>query len=201
MRENEPSHCDLGLGRSVNDTRVGRGPSWRWNVFMGCRCTRWQGEWEDCPRSRPSHRAMGYVTCGHLRTSTIGHWDLGCTRSLIPWALAKTVGGTIDQSRTFALSTANGTTRSLGTLVLTVYLTPECSVDHHSFIVVADTPIVLVGGDILADIFSAVHFSRAKQFHLTDRQCGLHFVGAHDPDPWGDSDPFFYRHPSDDEEA
>ena len=125
-------------------------------------------------------------------TSTIAHWDLGCTRSLIPWALAKTVGAPIDQTRTYALSTANGETCSLGTMVLTISLTPECSVEH-TFIVVADTPIVLVGGDILADVFSAVHFSRAKEFHLQDEHGGLHFVGAHDPDPWGDSEPFHYR--------
>jgi len=116
---------------------------------------------------------------------TIGHWDLGCTRSLIPLSLALTLSCEIDHQTTYALSTAGGTTTSLGTVTARLSLTPECEIEH-TFIVVEATPITLIGGDILANIFNAVHFSKERRFLLQKDGDPVCVVGAEDPNPWPD---------------
>ena len=93
-------------------------------------------------------------------------WDLGCNRSLMPYELALRLPNAIlDRTATKTLETAGGIFRTEGTLRTRIYLTPTASVTH-TFVVSKHSPRLLIGGDILATCFAAVHFSLDGTFHL-----------------------------------
>ena len=80
--------------------------------------------------------------------------------------------------------TAGGLSRTLGTMYADLYLTPTAHV-RHSFIVSQNSATLLIGGDILADHFWAIHFSKDRTFHLY----GVGMISMDDPCSWDDETP------------
>ena len=119
-------------------------------------------------------------------------WDLGCNRSLIPYDLAiRLPNAHIDGTATHQLETAGGVWRTEGTIRVRVCLTPRTCVTH-TFVVSRHSGRVLIGGDILATCFGAVHFSLDGTFHLYGTGAP-EIVHVDDPTAWDDQEPTAYN--------
>ena len=138
------------------------------------------------PQPIPGHQFSLFirtVTLNGMQASAL--WDLGCNRSLIPYELAIRIPNAhIDGTATHQIETAGGVCRTAGTIRVRVCLTPRSCVTH-TFIVARNSSRVLIGGDILATIFGAVHFSLDGTFHLygTGAPDIVHVDDSHAWDP------------------
>ena len=138
------------------------------------------------PREAPYAVFVRDVKIGGLMAPAL--WDLGCSRSVIPFSLAMQLPSpVIDFEETYDLMTAGGLSRTLGTMCADLYLTPTAHV-RHSFIVSQNSATLLIGGDILADHFWAVHFSKDRTFYLHGEE-GPQVISMDDPCSWDEDTP------------